>query len=198
MAGDWAVYWLTSSFGLIVIGAVIGISFAIWRGILSSDFATIGFRPLALAYLCAGIGYVGINFVGCYLDFSNRVAEGLLSEHQRWSVVPGWTMYATVLLLVIVLPLLALVGVPVTAIVLKRALLTPKNIAVCTLVVLLALSSLGFFFPGNEWHRTHRLESFVMWLKTLLPAILFVALPFMLTVYKVARPYRLQSRDASA
>jgi hypothetical protein len=197
MAGDWTVYWLTSIFGLVAIGVVIGISCAIWRGVLGADFAKIGFRPLAFAYLCAGIGYVGSNFVSCYLDFSNRVAEGLLSEHQRWSIVPGWTMYATILLLVIALPLLGLVGVPVMAIVLKRALLTPKNIALCVLAIWLALSALGFILPGNEWHRTHPLESFAMSLKELLPAVLFIALPFMVAVYWGARSYRTSSQRTS-
>jgi hypothetical protein len=162
-----------------------------------SSRAAIGIKPLAFAYLYAGVGLVGMNFVGCYMDFSKRVASGMLTESQRWSVVPGWAIYSTILLLVVVLPLLGLVGVPVTATFLKRALLTPRNIAVCTLVVWLALTSVGWAFPGNEWHRAHRLESFMMWLKNLLPGILFIALPFMLAIYKGSRSYRLQSRDAS-
>lgn len=50
MAGDWTVYWLTSILGLVGVGVVIGISFAIWRGVLGADFAMIGFRPLGFAY----------------------------------------------------------------------------------------------------------------------------------------------------
>lgn len=190
MAGDWTVYWLTSGFGLILIGAAIGLAFMIWRAMLGADFPVIGFKPLALAYLYAGIGLVGTNFVGCYMDFSNRVADGLLSEHQRWSIVPGWTIYATILLLVVVLPFLVLVGVPVMAASLKRALLTPKNIVLGTLVLWLALTSLGWVALDNAWHRTHRLESFMMWLKDLLPGILFIAVPFMLAIYRGSRIYR--------
>lgn len=197
MAGDWTVYWLTSAFGLVLIGAAIGLAFMIWRSMLGADFPVIGFKPLALAYLYAGIGLVSINFVGCYMDFSNRVADGLLSEHQRWAIVPGWTIYSTILLLVVVLPFLGLVGVPVMATFLTRALLTPKTIVLGTLVVWLALTSLGWVFLGNEWHRTHRLESFMLCLKNLLPGILFIVLPFMLAIYRGSRNYRLQWRDAS-
>lgn len=193
MAGDWTVYWLASPFGLILIAIVIGVSFVLWRVTLAMDFAAIGIKPLAWAYPSAGLGLLVMNFVGCHIDFSNRVASGILSESQRWSIVPGWTVYSTILLLVIVLPLLAFVAVPVVAIVLKRALLTPTNIAVSALVVWLALSSLGWAFPGNEWHRTHRLASFLMWLKDLLPGILCIVLPFMLAIYKSTRSYRLQS-----
>jgi len=195
MATDWLVYWLISPLGAILFAAAVGLPIIMWRLTLGSDFAAIGSKPLALGYLYAGIGLTGVNFVACYMDFSSRVASGILAESQRWSVVPGWTLYSTILTLVIVLPLLGVVGVPVVASVLKRALLTPGNIAIFTLTVWLALSGLGWCFPGNEWHRAHRLESFLMWLQNLLPGTLFIALPFMLAIYHGSRSYRLRAMD---
>jgi hypothetical protein len=177
--------------GAILLAAALGLPFLLWRLTLGSEFAAIGSKPLALAYLYAGIGLTGMNFVGCDMDFSGRAASGILAESQRWSVVPGWTLYVTILALVIVLPLLGVVGVAVAASVLKRGLLTPRNIAVFTLAVWLALSSFGWLLPTNEWHRAHRFGSFLMWLKNLLPGTLFIALPFMLAIYQGSRSYRL-------
>lgn len=195
MPADWLFYWLTRPGGLILIGIAVGIPFLIWRTTLGPKCAAIGSKPLAFAYLYAGIGLVAMVFAGSYGQFSGSVAAGMLPEAQRWSIVPGWTIYMTVLSLVPVLPLLGLIAVPVAASLLKRACLTLRNIGLCALVAWLALVILLWSLPGNEWERTHRLESFLTSLESLLPGILFVALPFMLGIYNGTRSYRLGSHD---
>jgi hypothetical protein len=164
---------------------------------LGPAFTEIGIKPLAFGYLCAALGLVLISFIACSIEFSSRAAGGLLQETQRWSIVPGWTFYVAILSLIFVLPLLGLVGVPVAAAFLKRRLLTPRNIAVFVLVLWLVLTILGWALPGNEWQRTHRLESFMMGAKDLLPGILFIALPFMFAIHSRSRAYRLRWHDAS-
>lgn len=198
MPTDWLVSWLTSGMGLALIGAAVLIPFFIWRTMLGEAFTDIGDKPLVLAYACVAVGLVGMSFVGCYVEFSGRVASGLLRETQRWSIVPGWTIYALMMWLVFVLPLLGLFGVPVVASLLTRGLLTPRNIAIRVLVLWLALTLIGWALPGNEWHRTHRLESFMMGLKDLLPGIFFVVIPFMFAIYRWTQAYRLVRREASA
>ena len=195
MPSDWLFYWLTRPGGLLLIGMAIGVPFLVWRMTLGPKYAPIGSKPLALAYLYAGIGLVTMAFGASYSEFSDRVAGGLLPEAQRWSIVPGWTIYMTVLSLVLVLPLLGLIAVPVGASLLKRARLTLRNIGFCALVAWLALASLFWALPGNEWQRTHRLESFLTSSKGLLPGIFLVALPFMLGIYNGARSYRLRAHD---
>ncbi|WP_332878072.1 hypothetical protein [Massilia sp. S19_KUP03_FR1] len=197
MPTDWLFSWLTSAFGLALIGAAVMATFFIWRTMLGEAFSQIGDKPLVLAYSCVAVGLVGMSFVGSYIEFSGRVANGLLHETQRWSIVPGWMIYTTMLSLVFVLPLLGLVGVPVAASLLTRGLLTPLNIAVRVLFLWSALTIFGWILPGNEWHRTHRLESFMMGLKNLLPGIIFIALPFMFAIYRGTRAFRLGRRDAS-
>lgn len=75
MPTDWLVDWLMSPLGAILLGAAVGLPFLMWRLTLGSDFAAIGSKPLALAYLYAGIGLMGVNIVGCHMDFSSRVAS---------------------------------------------------------------------------------------------------------------------------
>lgn len=191
MAEDWVVYWLTSASGLALICAAIVVPFVIWRIVLGPVFTAVGIKPLAFAYLCAACGLVVMSFVSCYVEFSGREADGIVQEAQRWSIVPDWTFYMSILSLTYVLPLLGLVGVPVAASFLKRGRLTPKTIVVCALVLWLVLTVLGWAFPGNEWHSTHRLESFMTGLKDLLPLIFFIAMPFMIAIYRCSRPYRL-------
>ncbi|TFW27322.1 hypothetical protein [Massilia horti] len=189
---DWVVYWLTSASGLALIGAAIVVPFVIWRIMLGPIFTVVGIKPLAFAYLCAACGLVAMSFVSSYAEFSGRETDGILQEAQRWSIVPHWTFHLTILSLIHVLPLLGLVGVPVAASFLKRGRLTLKNIVACALVLWLVLTILGWAFPGNEWHSTHRLESFLTGLKDLLPLIFFIAMPFMLAIYGCSPPDRLR------
>lgn len=192
MPTDWLFFWLTRPGGLALIGVAVALPFLIWRAMLGRAFSEIGIKPLAYAYLWAAIGLALMSFAGSYFEFSGRVASGILPETQRWSIVPGWSIYIAVLSLIFVLPLLGLVGVPLAAALLKRGHLTPLKIASCVLVVSLTLTVLGSAFPGNEWHRTHRFESFVMGLKGILPGMIFIALPFMLAIYLTSRQYRLR------
>lgn len=198
MPTDWRVSWLTSGMGLALIATAVLVPFFIWRTMLGEAFTDIGDKPLVLAYAWVAVGLVGMSFVGCYMEFSGRVASGLLRETQRWSIVPGWTIYATMMWLVFVLPLLGLIGVPAVASLLTRGLLTPRAIAVRVLALWLALTIVGWALPDNEWHRTHRLESFMMGAKELLPGMFFIVVPFIVAIYRWTDAYRLVRRDASA
>ena len=193
MPTDWLFHWMTRPSGLVVLVAAIALPFAIWAVLLGKARPAVGYKPLALAYLLAAVGLLLMNFGSSYIEFSSRVTTNVLPEHQRWSTVPGWTVYTFVLSLVVALPLLGLLGVPAAALLLRARRLSPA-IAACGLVGLwLLLSTLAWVFPSNEWHRTHRFESFLSFLSSFARPIAFVGIPFLGGIYAGSRSYRAEA-----
>ena len=190
MPTDWLFYWLTQPMGLLVIGLAVAIPFVIWRVVLGKAYAHVGFSALIAGYACAMAGLVVFSFMSAYVDFSSRVAEGILQEAQRGSLVARWSVSMVVISLVFVLPLVGLLGVPLAAVLLKRRRLNYTTIAVAAALLWVSLAGLLWAVPSNEWHRMHRLESLMMWLEDLLPAVLLIAMPFLLGIFWVSRPYR--------
>lgn len=190
MALDWLFYWMTEPLGLAVIALAVAVPFILWRLVLGQTFRHIGFKPLLAAYALAALGLLVVTFVSSWFEFSARVTDGLLQETQRWSIVPGWMVYGTVISLLFVLPLLGLVGVPVAALLLKLRRLSFRSIGVVVLASWLALALGAWFIPTNDWDRDHRLESLTLWLTELAPGVALVALPFLLGVYLASRAYR--------
>ncbi len=190
MPTDWLFYWMILPTGLAVITVAVVLPFFIWRLVLSSSFASVGFVPLAAAYVLAAVGLLTANFISSHLEFSARVAQNLLPEAQRWTTVTGWAIYVSVLSLLLVLPLLGLVAVPAAAWLLKLRRMSLKTIAVGVLGVWLSLALIAWALPSNEWHRTHRLESLGTWLTALAPPVALVGFPFLLGIHIAARRYR--------
>jgi hypothetical protein len=190
VATDWLFYWMTQPSGLALIGLAVVVPFILWRLLLGNVFAAVGFSPLAVAYACAAFGILVVNFTASHIEFSDRVSSGLLQESQRWSIVPGWTTYAAVLSLIYVLPLLAVVGVPLAALLLRMRRLTYASIAAAVVALWLVLAVVAWAFPINEWHRTHRLASLTGWLTELLPSIVLIAVPFFVGIYGASRSAR--------
>jgi len=170
VATDWLVYYMMQPAGLMLVGLAIAIPFVFWRLILGNTFAGVGFTPLVIAYTSALLGVLVANFMSSYLDFSHRVAIGLLEEGQRWSLVPGWTIYRAVLSLIFLLPLLAIVGVPLSAVLLRKQRLTYASIAAMAVALWLVLALVGWAMPNKV--------SFFDWLRELLPGIVLVVVPF--------------------
>lgn len=190
MPTDWIFYWMTLPLGIAVIGGVAALPFGLWRSLLGSTYSKIGVRPYIVGYFSSLIGLLLLSFVSSYFEFSGRVASNLLNEGQRWSIVPGWTIYMAVLSLIFVLPLLGLVGVPISAILIKLGKFDFRHIIATLVIFWLALVVLVWIFPGNEWHRTHRLESFTSTLTGSFPAIGLVAFPFTVGIYWATRRNR--------
>lgn len=190
MATDWLFYWMTRPSGLALIGLAVLVPFIFWRLLLGNAFAGVGFAPLAVAYACAALGLLLVNFGTSYVEFSSRASAGLLQEAQRWSIVPGWTIYSAMISLIYVLPLLAIVAVPLAALLLRARKLKYLNIAIAAVTLWLGLAVLAWFSPINEWQRTHRIASFVGLLRELLPGIVLVAVPFFLGVHGLTRSAR--------
>jgi hypothetical protein len=198
MATDWLFYWMTQPSGLVLIGLAILVPFILWRLVLGRAFAAVGFLPPVVAYACAATGLLIVCFASAYLDFSGRVASGLLEEAQRWSIVPGWTIYSVVLYLIYVLPILGLVGVPLSALLLRTDNLTWVTIGVAIVVLWLALAVLSWAFPLNDWHRTHRFASLMGWLAELFPGVMTIGVPFLAGVYLTARRARREAIQTTA
>jgi hypothetical protein len=175
MATDWLVYYMMQPLGLTLIGLAIAIPFVFWRLVLGNAFARAGFTPLVVAYTCVAFGLLVANLMSSYLDFSRRVSIGLLEESQRWSLIPGWTIYGAVISLIFLLPLLAIVGVPLCALLLRMQRLTYVNIAVAAIALWLLLALVGWAVPRNS-------VSFTGWLIELLPSIVLIVVPFFVGV----------------
>lgn len=190
MPTDWLFYWMMQAPGLLLIGLAVFIPFILWRFALGHAFPGVGFTPLLVAYVCAALGLLVVNFTWSYLEFSERVTNGLLLEAQRWPIVSGWTIYTAMLSLIVVLPLLGIVGVPLSALLIRMHRLTYPNIAMTIMALWLALTTMAWGYPSNEWDRTHRLESLITWLKILLPAIALIAGPFLLGIHQALRSSR--------
>jgi len=187
---DWLFYWMTRPFGLVCIALAVGLPFLFWRLLLAKSFGAIGYRPLAIGYSLAALGLLTANFGATYLDFDSRVSKNVLSEAQRWSTVPAWTIYMTVISLIFALPILGLLGVPVSALLLRLRRLTYTNIALLVIVSWCSLAVAAWEFPANEWAQLHRLESLQYWLTALAPTVLLVAFPFLLGIHFGSRSFR--------
>jgi nucleoside permease NupC len=183
MPTDWLYYWMLQPYGLALIASAVAIPFLFWRVVLGGVFSSVGFKPLVAGYVAALVGLLLHSFLFSYIEFTDRVSNGILPETDRWSTVPGWTIYQGVLSLVVVLPILGVIGVPWTAALVKRSWLGYRTIFTTVFVVWLSLALVMWLLPGNEWHRTHRLQSFTMWLKELLPGVLLVGLPFLFAIF---------------
>ena len=190
MPTDWLFYWMTLPTGLAVIAAAVALPFFLWRYVLGAKFGAIGFTPVAVAYLLAAVGLLAANFLSSHLEFSARVAKNILPEAERWSIVPGWTIYTSVLSLIVVLPLLGVVAVPATAWLVRLHRLSYASIAIAVVIAWLTLALLAWAFPSNEWHSTHRSESLAMWLKSLAPSVVLVGLPFLLGARLASREHK--------
>ncbi|MBA3595487.1 MAG: hypothetical protein M3Q12_01840 [Pseudomonadota bacterium] len=190
MALDWLFYWMTEPRGLAAITLAVTLPFILWRLVLGKTFRPVGFKPLVAAYALAALGLLTVNFATSHIEFSARVADKLLQEAQRWSIVPGWTVYVTVISLLYVLPLLGLVAVPVSALLLRLRRLSLKTIVLAVLASWLTLALIAWSIPTDDWDRGRRLESLTLWLTELAPGVVLVALPFLLGVYLASRRYR--------
>lgn len=190
MALDWLFYWMTEPLGLAAIALAVALPFILWRLALGPTFRRIGFKPLVAAYALAALGLLTVNFATAHIEFSARVADKLLQEAQRWSVVSGWTVYGTVISLLYVLPLLGLVAVPVSALLLRLRRLSLTTMGIAVLASWLTLVLLAWSIPTDDWDRDHRMESLTLWLTELAPGVALVAFPFLLGVYLASRAYR--------
>ena len=161
--------------GLAAIGLAVVIPFIFWWMLLGDDFARVGFTPLAAGYACATLGLLVVAFTMAYSDLSNPAA------------MLGGTIYMATVFLVFVLPLLAIVGVPLAAVLLRMRKLTYASIAIAALTLWLAAAVLAWVYSiNNEWHRTHLLESFTTLLMEFLPGIALIGVPFMLGIRAVS------------
>jgi hypothetical protein len=187
MPTDWLFFWMVQPYGLGLIALAIAIPFLFWRLVLGGAFSAVGFKPLVAGYIAALVGLSVQSLLSSYIEFSVRVSNGVLAEPERWSIVPGWAIYLGVLSLVVVLPILGAIGVPWSAALVKRNWLGYRSIFGTVLLVWLSLALLVWLLPSNEWHRTHRLESFALGLKDLVPSVLLVGLPFLFAIFFATR-----------
>lgn len=137
---DILIYRMMQPSGLAILGFATVIPFIFWRVPLGKSFSGVGFVPLAVGYASAALGLLIVAFTSSYFDFSKRVSIGLLQEGVRWSIVPGWTIYLALLMLVVVLPLLAAVGVPLAVLLIRRRMLNFSSIAVVAITIWLGLT----------------------------------------------------------
>lgn len=124
MASDWAFYFLIQPLGIAAIAVAIGLAFILWRLLLGRIYNSIGSRPLLAGYTAAFGALTAYTFVTSYFEFTHRVETGLLSESERWATVHGWTVYMSVLSLVVVLPVLFVFGTPTAALLTRLRRLT--------------------------------------------------------------------------
>jgi hypothetical protein len=181
---------MTHPLGLIVLAAAAALPFCLWSRTLGTCYPAVGARPYVAGYAASLVGLTLLSFVSAFMEFDDRVAAGLLRDAERWTIVPGWTMYITILALMVVLPLLGAVGVPVVASLLKRGHFSVRNIILILTALWLALAVASWAFPGNEWHRTHRFASFTTALTHIFPVLAMVALPFTLAIHRATRAFR--------
>ena len=190
MAFDDLFSWMTSPPGLAVIALAIALPFLVWRVVLGRAFQFVGFTPLVAGYLLAAIGLLVLHLGTAYFQFNADVAKGILPEARRWSTVSEGTIYSIVLSLAGVLPLVGLVGVPLSALLLKLRRLSLITISMSVVATWLTLVLFAWSFPINEWHRISRLESLTVLLAEMAPSAALVTLPFLLGMYLASRSYR--------
>ena len=190
MATDWIVYGMMGPDGVLIAGMAVALSCFMWAVLLGDAAVRVGFMPLLVGYVCGALGLAVSSFLQSYREFSNRVSTGILDETLRWSTVPGWTLYLSLLSLIAALPLATFVGAPLSALMLRTCRFTVAGITVAVGALWLGLGTLLWLFPINEWHRTHRLASFEQIMTDLLPWISLTTIPFLLGIYTTSRGLR--------
>lgn len=187
MATDWLFYWTTLPFGLIFFGIAVTLPWWLWRWLLGPEYDRIGVMPYAAGYLAALAGLLVVSFGYAYHDFTGLPADGVFAQTRWWTFVPGRGIYMMVLSLLFVLPLLALVGVPVAAVLIRRHWFNFRTVLAVVAIVSSAMTYLVWSTPPNNWSKTHPLEWFTSVLTGLLPGVLMVALPFLLAIQYAVR-----------
>ena len=184
MPTDYLVYALTQPLGLFLMGSMILVGYGFWRFILGDRYRDVGVMPFGLAYFVAFSGLVVINLWVAYGEYSSRVLKGLLQETERWSHVRGWTLYLVVLWLPVFLLMLALVGVPLAAKLIKVNQFTLRNIAIRIVVFWVGFTVVfwGFITAVNGLRDPESPGLFSI-LMGVLPSVAFIAAPFLLTIY---------------
>ena len=184
MPTDFLVYGVTQPLGLLLMGSMILVGYGFWRLVLGNRYRDVGMMPFALAYVVAFAGLVIINFWVAYDEYSSRVLRGLLQETERWSHVRGWTLYLVTLWLPFLLLMLAFIGVPLAARLIKSDRFSYKNIAVSAVVFCFGFAVVfwGLVTAINGWHDPQSPGFFLIVSETL-PGVAFIAVPFLLAVY---------------
>lgn len=187
---DWVYFSMTGPDGLLIIGMAASLSAFLWMIVLGEASTRIGFSPLIAGYACGGLGLLFCNFLISYHEFNNRVLDGGLQESHRWTIVPSWTLYLSAISLIYALPLATIVGVPVTALLLRIGKLTCASIAATAVVVWLCIVIFFWSFPTNDWHRSNRVASLTKFLMDFAPIVALMTVPFQLGIYAVSRSRR--------
>ncbi|MFO0990322.1 MAG: hypothetical protein U1E67_00120 [Hyphomicrobiales bacterium] len=183
MALDFVVIWFLGRAGLLFVFVGLLIPSLLWRAILGPAYPRVGVSPLAFAYLAALVGLILVSFGTSYLEFSSRVDNHLLDEGERWSIVPGWTIYMGVLQLLMAIPALAIFCVPLAALLVRVQRVSLRYIVVVVVLGWILCIAFLWLSPTNQWHRTHRLESVKWHAIETSPMIFLVALPFFVSLW---------------
>ncbi len=178
MPSDFLYYWLVQPLGIAALIAVVASSFAVWRVVLGPEHHRYGFKPLVVAYSSALCGHTLLNFYFSHQEFNNRVARSVLQEPQRWSIVPGWTLYVGVLTLLLLLPLLLLLSAFAAALLRSRKL-SYRTIALTNLSLAVFISVAMWWFSSGTWLLKDHLELLASTLVSATIVIALTVLPFL-------------------
>jgi len=184
MPSDWVLSYALGPLGLAFAAVMLSLPVLIWRLILGAAFPQVGVRPVVAGYLAAFLGLAALSFGDAYVAFDAALAKGKLPETERWAVVPNGTVELTVLSLLLVLPAIGFIGVPWSAVLLKKSRFTLRGIFGSTLFTWIALALLMWQFPTNvEWDNAHHLEALGLALRDSALLVVFIGAPFLSAIY---------------
>lgn len=122
--------------------------------------------PLFAGFGVSMAGLSLLTYVECYADFTSLVQQGYYTEAERELYLPRRVVGQATVTLVFLLPAISFGVVPLTTWLIRKGLLTFKDIGLLAIIGWFALSLLGWVFaPSN---------SFLSFLKaTAIPVLLY-------------------------
>ena len=186
MPTDFLYYWLVQPLGLASLSAITAVSFLAWRLVLGPAYRVYGPKPLAVAYAVAVCGHALLNFYFSNQEFTARVSRNVLEEASRWSIVPGWTLYMSVLTLLLLLPLLVVLSALAAA--LLRSRKYSYRVVATISLGFVVLAGVGvWWFSSGSWMLIDHLALLAATLGAAAFAVALTVLPFLAAIGHFAR-----------
>jgi hypothetical protein len=186
MPADFFVASVASLGGLMMLGLAAIAAVFLWYCGLGEEAKRIRAKPALLGEALALVMLALTSFVESWLIFGSRVERLLLSESERWTIVPNWMLYRFFLFVPFVMAALCVIALP-AAWLARHGRFTFAPMLLIVAACCLVPAGLLWLEPGNEWSRLNRLASFLGLLNDMVFVIGFPVAGFLLGAWLVLR-----------
>lgn len=163
-----SAYWLFFAFAFVAPKSPVG----------PAAFLGIGRRRIAFGYVGALVATVGYSAVETLRIGYWKVDQGHITANEMPGLVPGWTLYAFVLMAPFVVVVMTLFGLPAMAVLRRIGIASLAGVTLVATVYSAAWAIWVFFLPYNLWCGSRALRCSGSMFFSTLAASFVVALGF--------------------